>query len=80
MNTVADLNHSHIGKRVRVQTMDGGYIEGTLAKVTHKVKESYGTYIDTWLEFEEFTVRTGRENMYIPFHTIGNRSAKEIEE
>jgi hypothetical protein len=77
---VAELNQTHIGKRLRVQSFDGGFIEGTLAKVKHELKEPYGKFIETWLAFEEFTVKQGRDMIYIPFMTIGNRSAREIDE
>jgi hypothetical protein len=80
MKTVADLNHSHIGQQVRVQCFDGGYVEGTLARIDHKVKEPYSKFIETWLAFEEFTLKVGRESAYIPFATIGNRSAQSLED
>jgi len=80
MKTVADLSHDHIGKRVRVEGFDGGYIEGTLARLTHSTKEPYGQFIETWVAFEEFTVKSGRESMLLPFLTIGNRRATELED
>lgn len=80
MNTVAELNQTHIGKRVRVQTMECAYVEGTLATIKHVVKEPYGKFVETWLAFEELTIRNGRENIYLPVLTYGNRTAVEIDE
>jgi hypothetical protein len=82
VKSVADLRHVHIGKRLRVQSLDGGYIEGTLAGIRHRVMKPYGPQAFTWLAFEEFGLDfDGSEKRdYIWFMTYENRVAQEIDE
>lgn len=56
---IDELTGQHIGLRVRLRSPGGGYIEGTLAKLHHRVKSPFGTEIESLVELDEFVVPTG---------------------
>jgi hypothetical protein len=78
LQRINELAGVHIGLRVRLQSIEGGFIEGTLAKVTHKVNEPYGTSFLTYVELDEF-LSPSRDNR-IPFWINGVDSAMVIDE
>lgn len=78
LQRINELAGIHIGKRVRLQNIDGGFIEGTLAKVTHEVTTRYGSSFYTYVELDEFVVPSGQNRF--PFRMNGVDSAKEIDE
>lgn len=81
VRTVADLGLSHIGAVVRVQTMNGGYVEGTLVMLTHKLfTDSPKGFIQTTVHFTEFSKPVEKGMEYLGFTTIGNREAQVIDE
>lgn len=80
LTRVEQLNQTHIGRRVRVQTFNGGYVEGTLARVEHTVVRPFGKHVETFVFFEEFCSVSAESNDYVGFRTDGNRLASEVEE
>ena len=80
LKCVDQLTSAHIGKIIRVQGYNGGYIEGTLARIDHHASEPFGSHIQSFVSFEEFAnpVKDGTE--YISFQTHGNREAAEVDE
>lgn len=81
LKRVSDLTSKDVGKRLRVQTLEGAYIEGTLAGVKSVSLEQYKKHVRTWVSFEEFChYLDGRDRTYVLFETYENRTVEEIEE
>lgn len=78
LQRINELAGVHIGKRVRLQNISGGFIEGTLASVTHRISAPYGASYYTSVELDEFTTPASQER--IPFRMNGIDSAKVIDE
>jgi hypothetical protein len=79
MKTVGEISGRHLGRRLRVESADGAYIEGTLASVSHVTLSPWGTSIRTLLTFEElFEYPPNKEREYVVITTYLNRSAEEL--
>lgn len=78
LQRIRELSAEHVGLRVRLQNIMGGYIEGTLASVNHTISAPYSTTVMSRVQLEEFTspVRGDR----ISFQVNGVDSASIIDE
>lgn len=80
LTQVDQLTSAHIGRVIRVQGMNGGYIEGTLAMIKHTVMSPYDEEIKSQVAFEEFADPIDDGTRYLMFQTSGNREATEVRE
>ena len=79
INSIKELAGMHIGKRVRLQNPEGGFIEGTLAKLTAEINAPYGSTTLYEVELDEFKTAWDSKTR-IKFWVNGVDSAKEIDE
>jgi len=79
IHSIKELAGIHIGKRVRLQNPEGGFIEGTLAKLTAEINAPYGSTTLYEVELDEFKTAWDSKTR-IKFWVNGVDSAKEIDE
>ena len=79
VEAIRDLAGKHIGLRVRLQNPEGGFIEGTLGKLTAAVTAPYGSSVRYEVEIEEFKTAWGSDTR-IKFWVNGVDSASLIDE
>lgn len=51
---ISELSGEHVGQNVRLQNPEGGYIEGTLARISATISAPYGSSVVYEVEFDEF--------------------------
>ena len=79
MKKVSDLTPEVIGKRMRIQTMDGAFIEGTVwAVVFTGIKNAKA--IEVGVSFEEIGPYSHGKREHTMFATHPNRDAFFVEE
>jgi hypothetical protein len=79
LKQIKELAGIHIGRRVRFQNPEGGFIEGTLGKLTAAINEPYGTTILYEVEIDEFKTGWGSDTR-IKFWVNGVDSAEVVDE
>ena len=76
---ISELSGQHVGLTVRLQNPEGGYIEGTLARISATITSPYGSAVRYEVELDEF--RTGWDSeTRIKFWVNGVDGAKVIDE
>lgn len=81
VSKISDLTSLDVGKRYRVQTDDGAYIEGTIMSLTHHIPLRSTAIVQTHIEFDElYILNEKRQRVHYSFLTWGNRDAVAVEE
>lgn len=76
---ISELSGQHVGLRVRLQNPEGGYIEGTLARIAATITSPYGTAVEYEVELDEFKTAFDSKDR-IKFWMVGVDGAKVIDE
>lgn len=76
---IKELSGQHVGLRVRLQNPEGGYIEGTLARISATITSPYGTHVEYEVELDEFKMTFDSKDR-IKFWMVGIDGAKVIDE
>lgn len=79
LQRIKELSGAHIGKRVRLQNPEGGFIEGTLGKLTAQINAPYGSTTLYEVELDEFKTGWGSDTR-IKFWMNGVDSAELVDE